>query len=69
MNEKDSDYVSEKTGQAAALWLIVYDDKNVGEEELEASEVHHPPELVVLKYHTIQVSGRNSGTKVLPNFR
>ena len=43
MNAKDSDYVSEKTGQAAALWLIVYDDQNVGEEELEASEVHHPP--------------------------
>ena len=43
MNEKDSDYVSEKTGQAAALWLIVYDDQNVGEEELEASEVQRPP--------------------------
>jgi len=34
-----SDYISENTGQTAALWLVEYDDQIVGEEELEASEV------------------------------
>ena len=34
-----SDYISESTGQAAPLWLVVYDDEGIGEEELEAAEV------------------------------
>ena len=36
---EDSNYVSEKTGLPAALWMVKYDDAAIGEEELEASEV------------------------------
>ena len=39
MSAAHSNYVSEKTQQAAALWLVVYDDAEIGEEELELSEV------------------------------
>ena len=60
----DSNYISEKTGLASPLWLVVYDDKAVGEEELEASEVqdalaeyqaHNPDSQTVLT----DAGGRN----------
>ena len=39
MGAEFTNYISEKTGKAAALWMVKYDDEAVGEEELEASEV------------------------------
>jgi hypothetical protein len=39
VSASDSCYVSETTGEAAALWTVKYDDELIGEEELEVSEV------------------------------
>lgn len=70
-----SNFVSEKTGQTAPLWRITYDDKALGEEDMEMHEVeehliHNIDGVLKKKYKDgyWQVSGCNYlGGRVLRN--